>query len=109
MANETNTFFEVRTSARWVGRLEINDTLNSMVWGPFKSQEDAEIQLLRLKQLAELDEITAGVENLERVIWEEITIDSESGMEAKKMSERLQKMIDSQLDCMKREQKIREA
>ena len=48
MANETNTFFEVRTSARWVGRLEINDTLNSMVWGPFKSQEDAEIQLLRL-------------------------------------------------------------
>ena len=103
-----NEFFVVQDSERWAGKLEIKDTLNKMVWGPFNNEEEASIQLLKLEQLAELDHITDNVEDLERIIWEEITIDSESGDKVKKMSDRLQKLVDSQLECLKREQRNRQ-
>ena len=104
-----NSAFKVQESERWAGSLEVNDTLNQMVWGPFVDEEEATIQILKLEHLADLDRITGNVEDLERIIWEEITIESESGAKIKKMCDNLQALVDSLRACLKREQQKREA
>lgn len=108
MAGETNTRVAIRPSTRWAGQLEINDTINNMVWGPFPSNEHAAIQLARLKTLDDLNEAILEIARLERTLWEEISIDNGSDNETRKLASILQKSIDCQLDCLKREQKLRE-
>ena len=109
MSDETNSLFEIRPSARWADHLEVNDTVNTMVWGPFPSPEYAEIQVLRLKTLVDLGDAISEIARIESTLWEEISIDNGADRESKKVAALLQKSIDSQLDCLKREQKLREA
>ncbi len=108
MTGTADTCFELHPSSQKTGQLEINDTVNKMVWGPFPSRELADIQLTRLKTLVDLNEAISEIARLERTLWEEITIDNGSDKETRKVASILQKSIDCQLDCLKREQKLRE-
>lgn len=99
--------FEVRPSEQWAGRFEVTDTLNKTTWGPFADTAAAQCQVSKLEHLEELRRIEGRVGELERTIWEEITIESESGARVKKLGDNMLTLIETTYNKLQREQAAR--
>lgn len=99
--------FEVRHSEQWAGRFEVMDTPNKTVWGPFENAEAAQCHVGKLEHLEELRRIEGRIGELERTIWEEITIESESGARVKKLGDNMITLIETTYNKLQQEQAAR--